>query len=210
MASKRKRMDLSGRKTTAAPSTRAAWSRPNSENGGAASADTSRNLHIAATRGGCFRGTARCAERRWLPMVTDAERREVARRLRDCAMDSGVALDDWEIDRMIGCLEAKGDNKLSDLIDPAESGHNQDKNGTCRDETGQCPKAARNCSEPTRNCDREELIRLALELDQKSLELLKTNDLDSNRKRRGMRRAHVSDLMAASSRIRDALGVENG
>lgn len=57
--------------------------------------------------------------------------------------------------------------------------------------------------------DRDALIKLAVELDQKSLELLKTNDLDSNRKRRGMRRTHASDLMAASSRIREALGVEN-
>lgn len=52
------------------------------------------------------------------------------------------------------------------------------------------------------------LLALADDIDRSALELLKTNDLDPNRKRRAMRREHAQDLMAVSSRIRKALGEE--
>ena len=52
------------------------------------------------------------------------------------------------------------------------------------------------------------LLALAEELDSSASMLLKQNDLDPNRKRRGMRRDHARSLMAASDRIREALGVE--
>ena len=56
------------------------------------------------------------------------------------------------------------------------------------------------------SCDRDALLKLADEMDCSAFELLKTNDLDPNRKRRAMRREHAQDLMAVSSRIRKALG----
>ena len=57
------------------------------------------------------------------------------------------------------------------------------------------------------SCDRDALMALADEIDRSALELLKTNDLDPNLKRRAMRIEHAQGLMAASSRIREALGV---
>lgn len=159
-------------------------------------------------------------------MVTDDDRREAARKLRGlCDYETAetivrTCLGFERGELMDKVTRRRMSDRVADLIDPVESGQDQDENGTCRDESGRCPKTCpemsgidpdtRNCSEPTRKCDRDALIKLAVELDQKALELLKTNDLDSNRKRRGMRSAHASDLMAASSRIRDALGVENG
>ena len=50
------------------------------------------------------------------------------------------------------------------------------------------------------------LLALADNLDSSASMLLKQNDLDPNRKRRGMRRDHAQSLMAASDRIREALG----
>lgn len=57
--------------------------------------------------------------------------------------------------------------------------------------------------------DRKILLALADKVDRSATELLKVNDLDSNRKRRSMRRKHAQDLMVVSSRIREALGMEN-
>ena len=54
--------------------------------------------------------------------------------------------------------------------------------------------------------DRDALLKLANELDSSASMLLKQNDLDPNRKRRGMRRDHAKSLMAASGCIREALG----
>ena len=59
------------------------------------------------------------------------------------------------------------------------------------------------------SCDRDALLALADELDSSASMLLKQNDLDPNRKRRGMRRDHAKSLMAASGCIRKALGVES-
>ena len=54
--------------------------------------------------------------------------------------------------------------------------------------------------------DRDALLALADNLDSSAGMLLKQNDLDPNRKRRGMRRDHAKSLMAASDRIREACG----
>ena len=59
---------------------------------------------------------------------------------------------------------------------------------------------------PKPTCDREALLELADNLDSSASMLLKQNDLDPNRKRRGMRRDHAQSLMAASGRIREACG----
>lgn len=56
------------------------------------------------------------------------------------------------------------------------------------------------------SCDRDALLALAEELDSSASMLLKQNDLDPNRKGRGMRRDHAKSLMAASGCIREALG----
>lgn len=58
-------------------------------------------------------------------------------------------------------------------------------------------------------CDRAALLALAVNLDARATELLKANDLDQSRQRRSARLAHATDLMAACSRIREALGVED-
>ena len=84
---------------------------------------------------------------------------------------------------------------LADLIDPDTIPAKQDK-------------TEHPLSEP--EIDREALLALADEIDRSALEPLKTNDLDPNRKRRAMRIEHAQDLMAASSRIREALGVRDG
>lgn len=57
------------------------------------------------------------------------------------------------------------------------------------------------------SCDREALLALAVNLDARAAELLKVNDLDQSRQRRSARQAHAMDLMAACSRVREALGV---
>lgn len=57
--------------------------------------------------------------------------------------------------------------------------------------------------------DRDALLALADEIDRTATWLLEANGLDPNRKRRSMRREHAQDLMAVSSRIRKALGVEH-
>lgn len=54
--------------------------------------------------------------------------------------------------------------------------------------------------------DRDALLALADNLDSSASMLLKQNDLDPNRKRRGMRRDHAKSLMAASDRIREVCG----
>ena len=75
-------------------------------------------------------------------------------------------------------------DRIADLIDPGDMSHG------CRD---------------TVACDRDALLELADELDSSASMLLKQNDLDPNRKRRGMRRDHALSLMAASGCIREAL-----
>lgn len=71
----------------------------------------------------------------------------------------------------------------------------------------ECPKRY-HCQFYSPMSDMKALAELADEMDRSATELLKTNDLDSNRKRRSVRREHAQDLMVVSSRIREALGVE--
>lgn len=118
-------------------------------------------------------------------MVTDDERREIARKLRKkyeerCArtmepQDVFIQYYNYLKD-LESCLpDCKSMfTLLADLIEPSESGHDQDKNGTCRDESGQCPKSCpemsgiepdtRKSSEPTRKCDRDALLELSDEM----------------------------------------------
>ena len=122
---------------------------------------------------------------------TDDERREVAERLRELGKlaycpDNTYELmaDALDVDDFEGTYELF--NRLADLIDPG------DTSLSCRDAVA---------------CDREALLALADEIDRSALELLKTNGLDPNQKRRAMRLEHAQDLKAASSRICAALGV---
>ena len=136
--------------------------------------------------------------------VTNAERREVARRLRGYVdMPDGwwqETLPQFYIEKCVfGDLTRHGEDelfaRLADLIEPPM----------------QCPyyhSDRHHCSAYDDVVDRDALLALADDIDRSALELLKTNDLDPNRKRRAMRREHAQDLMAASSRIREALGVE--
>ena len=82
--------------------------------------------------------------------------------------------------------------ELADLIKP--SGHE------CV--PGECPL---NVCHDNDRIDRDALLALADNLNSSASMLLKQNDLDPNRKRRGMRRDHAQSLMAASSRIREVL-----
>lgn len=133
-------------------------------------------------------------------MVTADERREVARKLRElCDYETAetivrTCLGFERGELMDKVTRRRMSDRIADLIDPAESGQDQDKNGTCRDESGQCPKAARNCSEPTRKCDRDALLELA----------------------DGMRRdarEHISSTsltLVYAARILSAIGVDDG
>lgn len=121
-------------------------------------------------------------------MISDEKRKEVARLMRDRARYNSH-FDDYEIK---GIIEANYFDDgtawgiLADLVEPT-------------------PKY----SEDTPKCDRDALLALADELDCSANELLKANDLDPNRKRRGMRRDHAQSLMAAGGRIREAIGADD-
>lgn len=138
-------------------------------------------------------------------MSPDTERREVARRLRDwtwksgppeCLLNQLVFGDECpgtdDDPDTIGCdeCEVMAAKRLADLIEPDIYPDNPDK-------------TQQGLSGP---CDRDALLALADNLDSSASMLLKQNDLDPNRKRRGMRRDHAQSLMAASGRIREALG----
>ena len=146
-------------------------------------------------------------------MISDTERREVARRLRSLVTDDSVYadVDACRVLHSIGLYYKDIDRiyfsgfdvaRLADLIEPGESGQNRDRNqDTVQKES---PGVQMACE-----CDREALLALADNLDSSASMLLKQNDLDPNRKRRGMRRDHAQSLMVASGRIREALGVES-
>ena len=136
-------------------------------------------------------------------MATDTERREVARRLRELHLGGGSKdLIERTLSDAIGAWRKSGmswdfiTERLADLIEPPM----------------QCPHYCSDrhyCSiHDVPAIDREALLALADNLDSSASMLLKQNDLDPNRKRRGMRRDHAKSLMAASSRIREALGVK--
>ena len=123
-------------------------------------------------------------------MVTDDERRLVAEALRGMhdyetaipIVRTCLGLRRGEI--MDPEVRRRMSDRIADLIDPGDMSHG------CRD---------------TVACDRDALLALAGELDSSASMLLKQNDLDPNRKRRGMRRDHALSLMAASGCIREAL-----
>lgn len=123
-------------------------------------------------------------------MPTDTERREVAERLRE----KGIRFyspSSWDaLGEALGIDGPRNSDtvcaRLTDLIEPCDTSQGR------RD---------------TVACDRDALLGLSDNLDSSASMLLKQNDLDPNRKRRGMRRDHAQSLMAASGRIREALGV---
>lgn len=153
-------------------------------------------------------------ERGWtMSMATDDERREVARRLRE---HSGARLftgDD--VERLIGA-EPSGFrpedadtnyNLLADLIEPSEP------KVKCVAEVKidgeRLEELVHDAAVELTGIDRDALLALADNLDSSASMLMKQNDLDPNRKMRGMRRDHAKNLMAASDRIREALGVQD-
>lgn len=127
-------------------------------------------------------------------MVTDDERREVASHMRVLAGTAlvTVPLLSEVISADFNC-DANIWQRLADLIEP--SGYE------CV--PGECPLNVRHDND---GIDRERLLALAVNLDARATELLKANDLDQSRQRRSARLAHATDLMAACSRIREALG----
>ena len=133
-------------------------------------------------------------------MITDNERREVARRLREIRLCKSGHIEWWKIAQALGLKEPAGlfgwekfepdsANRLADLIEPQP---------TCRfydPEDGMCLNVR-----TARPCDREALLALADEMDRKS------NDGTTNPD--PMRPLATSlDLFGYARRIREALGV---
>lgn len=142
-------------------------------------------------------------------MISCDERREVAARLRGLEVFQldGEFVDCGEVDGALGLVsddgawyEAAGVMRLADLIEPGD------------EPNGELPERLRTFADNDERsgCDRAALLALANEMDRSATELLKTNELDSNRKRRSMRMEHARDLMVVSSRIREALGCPVG
>ena len=97
-------------------------------------------------------------------MVSDDERREVARRLRDLARDVDE-VSDFDLARTLG-LEAtsrygydSGDVlRLADLIEPSESGQNRDRNQDSVQKESPIVQIEH-------ECDRDALLEIADEMD---------------------------------------------
>lgn len=141
-------------------------------------------------------------------MISDTERREVAENLRYLADYPGAPMRYAEQlrDELYGVVFPDGLahdcyellQRLADLIEPSEPQVKRELKYRARcDELG-----------TEMNRQRDALLALAVNLDARATELLKVNDLDQSRQRRSARLAHATDLMAACSRIREALGVE--
>lgn len=128
--------------------------------------------------------------------ATNDERGRVAAELRElsaCAVTSDSADEVLASVLRIGRSDFLDEllARLAELIEPGE---------------GQIePDSSTGADRGTR-VDRDALMALADDLDARATELLKVNDLDQSRQRRSARRAHAMDLMAACSRIREALG----
>lgn len=112
--------------------------------------------------------------------ATDDERREVAERLR-CAAEQGQPYTQPTLACFIGadCMDIW--TRLADLIEPSD-----------------------HIGDPDKMVDREALLALTRRLDARATDLLKTNSIDSNRRRRSARKEHAMDLMTACSLIREA------
>ena len=127
-------------------------------------------------------------------MPTDTERREVTRRLRGDPCDTLIPYRTG-VHFGMGCHEAA--SRFWDMCERIKSAGDYDIAYSAR-------SVLADLIEPS--CDRDALLALADNLDGSASMLLKQNDLDPNRKRRGMRRDHAQSLMAASGRIREACG----
>lgn len=128
--------------------------------------------------------------------ATDEERGRVAAELRElsgCAVTSDSAYEVLARVLRVGRSDFS-DELFARLADLIESGEGQIE-----------PDASTGADRGTR-VDRGALVALAVDLDARAVELLKLNDLDQSRQRRSARQAHAMDLMAACSRIREALG----
>ena len=145
--------------------------------------------------------------------ISDTERREVARRLRGDPCDTLIPYKTG-IHFGMGCHEAA--NRFWDMCERIKSAGDYDIAYSTRsvladliEPPTQCPyyhSDRHYCSAYDDVVDRDALLALADNLDSSASMLLKQNDLDPNRKRRGMRRDHAQSLMAASGRIREACG----
>lgn len=163
-------------------------------------------------------------------MPTDSKRRDVARRLRGYVdMPDGwwqETLPQFYIEKCVfGDLTRHGESelfaRLADFIDPscdrdtpqkvAEEMFGKMRHST-KDEADAYEAMLKSKSVELHPVDRDALLALANDLNSSASMLLKQNDLDPSRKRRGMRRDHAKSLMAASDRIREACGeaVRNG
>ena len=156
-------------------------------------------------------------------MISDNERREVARKLRglrggwssgECYYTIIHELDMPDTSREDGGHELYG--ALADLIEPscdrdtpqkvAEEMFGKMRHST-KEEADAYDAMLKSKSVELHPVDRDALLALADDLDSSASMLLKQNDLDFNRKRRGMRREHAQSLMSASGRIREACGM---
>ena len=157
-------------------------------------------------------------------MVTNDERREVAARLRELHLGGGSKdLIERTLSDAIGAWRESGmswdfiTERLADLIEPPacpsravrayaeEVDWHTGESPLVHELRGIADRMDRECAP----VDRDALLGLADNLDSSASMLLKQNDLDPNRKRRGMRRDHAQSLMVASGRIREALEVES-
>lgn len=147
--------------------------------------------------------------------MTNEERREVARRLREIRPCKSGHIEWWGIAQALGLKEPAGwfgwekfepesVQRLADLIEPSEP------KVRCVAEVKvdgeRLEQLVYDAAVELTGVDRDALLALADNLDSSASMLLKQNDLDPNRKRRGMRRDHAQSLMAASGRIREACG----
>ena len=163
-------------------------------------------------------------------MPTDDERREVAESLRGLNdnishvrrvyEDEGISIlcddqaDYYQICHMVtGYLPAEHMHpcdykEMHDrLADPIEPGDAAKCVAEVKVDGERLEKLVHDAVAEYAGVDREALLALAVNLDARAAELLKVNDLDQSRQRRSARQAHAMDLMAACSRVREALGV---
>ena len=128
-------------------------------------------------------------------MISDKERRKVARRMREKKAECEERGYPWMCDDLILALGYDHDyeagdeifDRLADLIEPSESGQNRDRNqDTVQKESP--------VVQIEHECDRDTLLRLADEMDSAGEDGLLVRD---------------SDLMSWTYRIRRALGVSD-
>lgn len=151
-------------------------------------------------------------------MPTNEERREVAARLRKAIglhEFAEVLGFDWTDESDWVWKDVS--NLVADLIEPtcdcntlqkvAEEMFGKMRHST-KEEADAYEAMLKSMSVEIHPVDRDALLALAVNLNARATELLKVNDLDQSRQRRSARLEHATDLMAACSRIREALGVK--